>query len=310
MLRPMRTIFKISVLSNVLLLGGMVLLWRCSRVATVPAPVTPVMVATVEPQTTPAPVVEMAPTAFRWSHLTCTNGYRAFVANLRAAGCPEATVEDIVRGNAGRAYAMMRQKLGVNETQPGPWSAQAQAKMVAYFLGQSPTALEAQSVAEASAAPAANNQATDNQTTDNAEGGTAALAEFLQNVDFTTPGMSAEQAQESENSRQTLLAQLSAGAVSQPQNNNQGNSSSTGGSDTTSSQTSTENSQTGTDNLQVGSDNSQTSSNGTGNKTHEPPQGSPAIVQAENAESMLGGVFGIGAAMQYDQYQSSQGGQL
>lgn len=237
----------------------------------------------------------------------CTNGYRAFVANLRASGCPEATVEDIVRGDAGRAYAMMRRKLGVNETQPGPWSARAQAQMVAYFLGQSPNAVEVQNVAKASAAPAANNQVADNQTTDRGEAGTAALAAFLQNVDFTTPGMSAEQAQESENFRQAFLAQLGAGAVSQPQNNNQGNSSSTGGSDTASSQTGSENSQTGADNLQIGNDISQTPSNGTGNKTHEPPQGSPSIVQAENAESMLGGVFGIGAAMQYDQYQSSQG---
>ena len=67
-----------------------------------------------------------------------TNGYRAFVENLRAAGCPEATVEDIVWGDTGRAYSVMRGRLRVSPSDAGPWSAQSQMQMVAYFLGQGP----------------------------------------------------------------------------------------------------------------------------------------------------------------------------
>lgn len=134
----MKMVLKVSVLLNVIFLGGMLLLWRHLWMVTVPVPKIPAMEAKVESQTTPAPVLQTTPAPFRWSQLESTNGYLAFVASLRAAGCPEPTVEDIVRGNTGRAYAIMRGRLGVSSTDPSRWSAQAEMQMVAYFLGQGP----------------------------------------------------------------------------------------------------------------------------------------------------------------------------
>jgi hypothetical protein len=244
----MKNTLRISVLLNVMFLGGMLLLWWHPHVVNVAAPATPVISTKVEPQTAPVPVVQTVATPFRWSQFLSTNGYCAFVANLRAAGCPERTVEDIVRGDTGRGYAMMRGRLGVSATEPGRWSEQAQAQMVAYFLGQSPNAVEAQAVAETPAATGQHNRAaSDPQTT------TATLAAFLQNVDLTTPGMSTEQAQETANLRQAYLAQISAASENQ---NNQA--------------------------------------------------GTPSMSGSE--ESILGGLFGANAAMQYEQYQAAAGG--
>lgn len=186
----MKTILKISVLLNVVLLGGVLFLWRQPRTVKVAVP----LPAKVEPQT--APVVETVVAPFRWSELRSNNDYLAFVANLRAAGCPEPTVEDIVRGNTGRAYAMMRARLGVDQMQPGPWSGQAQEQMVAYFLGRSSSA-DVAAMSAGQGNPAAGNGQT-----------TSPVAAFLQNVDLVTAGMSAEQAQETTNLVQAYLAQL------------------------------------------------------------------------------------------------------
>jgi hypothetical protein len=134
----MKAILRISVLLNLALLGGILLLWRHARTVTIPTPETPAMVAKAEPQTAPATEVQTVAAPFRWNELLPSNDYRSFVANLRTAGCPESTVEDIVRGDTGRAYSVMRTRLRINPTDPGPWSAEAQTQMVAYFLGQAP----------------------------------------------------------------------------------------------------------------------------------------------------------------------------
>lgn len=130
----MKMISKISVLLNAMLLSGMLLLWLHPRVVTAPVSATTVMAAKPEPQTTS--IVETVAAPFRWNQLLSSNDYRSFVANLRRAGCPESTVEDIVRGDTGRAYSVMRQRLGLNPGKSGSWSAEAQAQMVAWFLGQ------------------------------------------------------------------------------------------------------------------------------------------------------------------------------
>jgi len=75
-------------------------------------------------------------TPFRWSQLVSTNDYRVFVANLRASGCPEQTVEDIVRGDVEQVFSSVRMHQGIDGTAPGPWSGQAQINMTAYLLGQ------------------------------------------------------------------------------------------------------------------------------------------------------------------------------
>lgn len=139
---------KLSVILNLALAGALIFVWmnpRTPGAASAPPAAAKAeqtsapAVAEPAPPATPSTVVKTRP--FRWDQLVSTNGYRTFVANLRAAGCPEATVEDIVRGDAERAFSFKRSELHMARIQAGHWSAQSQMQMVAYLLGQasSPT---------------------------------------------------------------------------------------------------------------------------------------------------------------------------
>ncbi|HEV2453220.1 MAG TPA: hypothetical protein VGY98_03100, partial [Verrucomicrobiae bacterium] len=282
----MKTTITTSVALNVLLLGAALLLWRHPwRTASLP----PVAQAIAPRANAEAPAIQSETMPFHWNQLLCTNGYRAFVAHLRAAGCPEATVDDIVRGDTGRAFATMRARLGVSATDPGQWSEQSQMQMVAYFLGQNPTGGENSQFVAAplSVAP-------DNADAGNVPAGDASLAAFLENADLTNPGMTTEQQQEIAGLRQGLLAQISGAGQVQ---NRQDNSSSQSASDTQSSQSDTQNTQTAPD-------SSQTTGTGQTDKRSPWHQPSPALLQAAEEESIVAGVFGSGAGMQFEQYQS------
>ncbi len=93
-----------------------------------PAPSVDVVASPVKTQPEPKP--------FKWSQLESETDYRKYVANLRAVGCPEATVEDIVRGDAERVFYAKRVQLHLDGTQPGPWSAEEQMRLVSSLLGQ------------------------------------------------------------------------------------------------------------------------------------------------------------------------------
>jgi hypothetical protein len=55
----------------------------------------------------PPPVVVYQSNAFNWSQLESTD-YRQYIANLRAIGCPEMTVRDIIMTDVMRLYAQRR----------------------------------------------------------------------------------------------------------------------------------------------------------------------------------------------------------
>jgi hypothetical protein len=55
----------------------------------------------------PPPVVVYKTNQFQWSQLESTD-YRQYIANLRAIGCPEATVRDIIITDVMRLYAARR----------------------------------------------------------------------------------------------------------------------------------------------------------------------------------------------------------
>lgn len=74
--------------------------------------------------------------SFHWSRLESSNNYRMYVANLRAIGCPDATVKDIVCGDTARAFTCKRRELGLNGGGSGAWSFQRQKILVAELLGE------------------------------------------------------------------------------------------------------------------------------------------------------------------------------
>jgi hypothetical protein len=76
------------------------------------------------------------PNSFCWSQLQpATNNYRAYIANLRAVGCPEPTIFDIIKGDADRAFAGKRQELHLRRGEIGPWSEESEIKLVTTSLG-------------------------------------------------------------------------------------------------------------------------------------------------------------------------------
>jgi hypothetical protein len=268
----MKMAAKISLLLNLILIGALMFVWKRSQMTTAvseppsaPRFETRVQAAAVV-AAPPAPhVVERVASPFRWSQLLPTSeDYRGFVANLRASGCPEPTVEAIVRGETEQAFDYMRGRLGIAGTDPGPWSVESQMKMADYLLGQKP----AFSVQLTAAGPSDKHQA-----------GLSKLEGFLQTVDLTGPGASDEQKQEIASLRDNLLEQFS-GPNQAP---------------------------TGPDNLAFssGADNTQPSQAGADGRPPwwRPP--SQSLLMGEEAEGMIGGLFGIGAAIRYDQFKAA-----
>ncbi len=137
----MKTALRVSIWLNLGLLAGLFLIlldWH--KPATVPGPVLsdagpPVPKAAALAPATPS---DGAPEAFHWSQLEVPNSYQTFIANLRAIGCPEATIEDIVRGDAARAFSWERSQLGLDGSGVGPWSRSRELQLVASLLGGQP----------------------------------------------------------------------------------------------------------------------------------------------------------------------------
>ena len=192
----MKTTLRVSMLLNLGLLTALIFLWaNPRREAPVPPPAVPKVEApppTVAVSTPPIvrTVVETKP--FHWDQLVSTNDYRVFVANLRRIGCPEPTVEDIVRGDAERFYFAKRTEMNVDGTKPGPWSAQAQMEMVAFLLGQTP-----ETVVAATPAPPVRSP----------KEMPLSMPLVLQNVDLKALGLDDEQTQMVANVRQDFLQQ-------------------------------------------------------------------------------------------------------
>jgi hypothetical protein len=140
----MKITFQFSILFNVLLAGGLVfVILDRPRVAKVPAPISleaqPPASAAANP--VPPAVSAAQPVKFSWSQLDSRNDYRLFIANLRAIGCPENTIEDIVGGNMDRAFAWKRAQLGLNDSGAGPWSRASEMALIGNLVGN-PSALE------------------------------------------------------------------------------------------------------------------------------------------------------------------------
>lgn len=74
---------------------------------------------------------------FNWRQLDSREDYSIFIANLRAIGCPENTIGDIVRGNVGRAFAWQRAHLKIDDSGSGPWSRVREVQLVNNLLGES-----------------------------------------------------------------------------------------------------------------------------------------------------------------------------
>lgn len=141
----MKATLRISIWLNLVLLGSLVFVLgnrRKEEAALPPASTETQSTAPMEVASLPIPPapakVEVEP--FRWRQLVSATSYQVYVANLRAIGCPETTVGDIVRGDTSRAFAWERNQLGLGESGNGPWSPARERQLVAILLGEPPAA--------------------------------------------------------------------------------------------------------------------------------------------------------------------------
>lgn len=137
----MKATLKVSILLNLALLGAVIVILANQREKkTAVAPGLTEAKPTAITGAVPAPVAlalaqsNAAPAPFHWSQLMSAKDYRLYIANLRAIGCPEATLEDIVRGDTGRAFSWERRQLNLDGSGDGPWSQAREMQLVASLL--------------------------------------------------------------------------------------------------------------------------------------------------------------------------------
>ena len=195
----MKATLKVSILLNLVLFGGMIyILASRQKEMTASVPVLSVAEPPAEAVATPAAPAPagVEPAPFHWSQLVSAKDYRVYIANLRAMCCPETTVEDIVRGDTGRAFSWERSQLGLDGSGAGPWSQAREAQLVASLLsGQSST--ETGASAQSTGNPGQGNhdsevaQASGSPQNEGVAAPSYPL--FLQNPDWGALGFTAEQ---------------------------------------------------------------------------------------------------------------------
>lgn len=195
----MKTTLRISILLNLALLGGVIFLLvnlrqKESGAAPISSGVKPP--AQTAAASTPLTPLVNEPATFRWSQLMSGKDYRVYIANLHAAGCPEATIEDIVRGDTERAFAWERNQLSLDGTGHGPWSQAREAQLVASLLsGQSSTETGASAQSTENPGQGSHDSEVTQTSGPPQNEGVAAPSYplFLQNPDWGALGFTAEQ---------------------------------------------------------------------------------------------------------------------
>jgi hypothetical protein len=121
----MKAFLSLSILLNLVLLAALMLAKR-NRPIAVPAV-----------QRENAVGVQLDGAAqFRWSQLESTNDYRAYIANLRAVGCPETTLRAIVMAETEAAFSLKRQQLDSAGKTAGGFSPERAKQIAASLLNE------------------------------------------------------------------------------------------------------------------------------------------------------------------------------
>ncbi len=122
--------------------------------------------------------------------------YGRYIANLRAIGCPEATIEDIVRGDTDRAFSWERNQLGLDASSAGPWSRSREMQLVASLLGGQPpvgTMTRAQSTESSTDGNNSDEVAQASAPSPDTKTGSPSFPLFLQNPNWGAMGFTAAQ---------------------------------------------------------------------------------------------------------------------
>ncbi|HWY30315.1 MAG TPA: hypothetical protein VNX46_06160 [Candidatus Acidoferrum sp.] len=190
----MKMMLRISIGLNLALVSGLTLLatHRSKEVAIPESAMPDVPMAQAVSSVNPAqPKTEPEP--FHWRQLESPNSYRTYVANLRAAGCPEPTIQDIVRGDTGRAFAWERRQLGLDGTGSGPWSQAQETQLEASLMGAQPPAVATTAPTEGTGNSSANSAAGTTASSPKTATTAPAYPLFTQNVNWSALGFTPDQ---------------------------------------------------------------------------------------------------------------------
>ena len=187
----MKTILRISLVLNLIFLAGLIcLLSNRNKSVVPPSPALTRTEPVADGNNMAAHSLSDTPAQpFRWSQLEPGKDYRAYIANLRAIGCPESTVEDIVRGDAERTFAWERQQLNLDGTGSGPWSKSSEMELVADLLGQQHRTEEATVQTASDSTRSDNNEVAMTSSAQNSP----SYPLFLQNPNWTALGFTSDQ---------------------------------------------------------------------------------------------------------------------
>jgi hypothetical protein len=109
----MKTALKVSILLDLFMLGVVIRVLHHGGQPT-PKSIPP------SPEVAPAAPMQVPaanPKLFHWSQLESSD-YRTYVANLRAVGCPEQTIRDIITADVDSLYAARRKALEEKQASP------------------------------------------------------------------------------------------------------------------------------------------------------------------------------------------------
>src|SRR5260221_5979143 len=134
----MKLELKLSLLGNLLLVLTCAVLairpWRRGEPRNTLAPNSTVT-ARVSSAPPDDPGVSPRPVGFWWQTLESTD-YRTYVANLRAIGCPERTIGDIVQADVHGLFADKRREFGLDtQDASSPWSTSEEGRVIAVLIG-------------------------------------------------------------------------------------------------------------------------------------------------------------------------------
>jgi hypothetical protein len=197
--RNVKATFKISVWLNLALLGGLIFILANQRKeGTGLAPILSAAKSSVPVASAPIPptLPQRESKPLRWSQLESAKDYQVYIANLRAIGCPESTIEDIVRGDADRAFSWERKQLGLDGSGTGPWSRARELQLVAGLLGGQ-SATETTTLAQDTERPINRNNGDEvvpaPVASQDTKTGSPSYPLFLQNPDWSALGFTADQ---------------------------------------------------------------------------------------------------------------------
>jgi hypothetical protein len=170
----------VSILFNVLLIGAVLALAPGKKKSASPisAMLEGKLTAPTADASIPSEQATVQPSPFRWHQLDSGNDYRLFIANLRASGCPENTIADIVRGNVERAFNWKRAQQKIDASANGPWSQASEIDLIDNLLGTRNTSHTVFSQS-ADASPTGNLKVASHQAGENApQNGDGQIAQF------------------------------------------------------------------------------------------------------------------------------------